>query len=90
MKLPHYRKASTVTSMLTVVGGYQKRQDLGASQGRKMPNFPSFGSRFYARSVKMQGYPTGRKVLDQEIKRVNPKLNKFQGEWNYTIHPETH
>jgi hypothetical protein len=90
MKLPHYRKASTVTSMFTAAVGYQKRGHPGISQVRRTPNFPSFGSRFYARSVKMQGYPTGRKVLDQEIKRVNPKLNKFQGEWNYTIHPETH
>ena len=32
-------------------------------------------------------YPTGRKVTDDEIKRVNLKQNKFHGEWNYTIHP---
>jgi hypothetical protein len=32
-------------------------------------------------------YPTGRKVTDEEIKRVNLKQNKFHGEWNYTIHP---
>jgi len=30
-------------------------------------------------------YPTGRKVTDEEIKRVNLKKNKFHGEWNYTI-----
>jgi hypothetical protein len=35
-------------------------------------------------------YPTGRKVTDEEIKRVNLKQNKFHGEWNYTIHPSTH
>jgi hypothetical protein len=35
-------------------------------------------------------YPTGRKVTDEEIKRVNLKQNRFQGEWNYTIHPSTH
>ncbi len=34
-------------------------------------------------------YPTGRKVTDEEIKRVNLKRNKFHGEWNYTIHPST-
>jgi hypothetical protein len=34
-------------------------------------------------------YPTGRKVTDEEIKRVNLKQNKFHGEWNYTIHPST-
>jgi Rhodopirellula transposase DDE domain len=34
-------------------------------------------------------YPTGRKVTDQEIKRVNLKKNKFHGEWNYTIRPLT-
>jgi hypothetical protein len=33
-------------------------------------------------------YPTGRKVTDEEIKRVNLKQNKFHGEWNYTIHPQ--
>ena len=32
-------------------------------------------------------YPTGRKVTDEEINRVNLKQNKFHGEWNYTIHP---
>ena len=32
-------------------------------------------------------YPTGRKVTDEEIRRVNLKQNKFHGEWNYTIHP---
>jgi hypothetical protein len=34
-------------------------------------------------------YPTGRKVTDEEIRRVNLKQNKFHGEWNYTIHPST-
>jgi hypothetical protein len=33
-------------------------------------------------------YPTGRKVTDEEIKRVNLKQNKFHGEWNYTIRPQ--
>lgn len=35
-------------------------------------------------------YPTGRKVTDEEIKRVNLKQNRFHGEWNYTIHPSAH
>jgi hypothetical protein len=34
-------------------------------------------------------YPTGRKVTDDEIKRVNLKRNTFHGDWNYTIHPST-
>lgn len=34
-------------------------------------------------------YPTGRKVTDDEIKRVNLKRNTFHGEWNYTIYPST-
>jgi hypothetical protein len=34
-------------------------------------------------------YPTGRKVTDEDIRRVNLKQNKFHGEWNYTIHPST-
>ena len=34
-------------------------------------------------------YPTGRKVTDEEIGRVNLKQNKFHGEWNYTIYPCT-
>src|ERR1700730_4207732 len=33
-------------------------------------------------------YATGRKVTDEEIKRVNLKQNRFHGEWNYTIHPQ--
>ena len=32
-------------------------------------------------------YPTGRKVTNEEIKRVNLKRDKFHGEWNYTICP---
>jgi hypothetical protein len=32
-------------------------------------------------------YPTGRKVTDEEIMRVNLKREKFHGEWNYTICP---
>jgi hypothetical protein len=32
-------------------------------------------------------YPTGRKVTDEEIKRLNLKRNTFHGDWNYTIHP---
>jgi hypothetical protein len=35
-------------------------------------------------------YPTGRKVTNEEIKRVNLKQDKFHGEWNYTIHPSKH
>jgi Rhodopirellula transposase DDE domain len=35
-------------------------------------------------------YPIGRKVTDEEIRRVNLKQNKFHGEWNYTIHPSKH
>jgi hypothetical protein len=34
-------------------------------------------------------YPTGRKVTDDEIKRLNLKRNTFHGDWNYTIHPST-
>jgi hypothetical protein len=32
-------------------------------------------------------YPTGRKVTDEEIKRVNLKPNAFHGDWNYIIQP---
>ena len=35
-------------------------------------------------------YPTGRKVTDEEFKRVNLKQNTFHGDWNYIIHPSTH
>jgi hypothetical protein len=34
-------------------------------------------------------YPTGRKVTDEELKRVNLQRHRFHGEWNYTIHPST-
>ena len=33
-------------------------------------------------------YPTGRKISDEEMKRVNVERNKFHGEWNYVIKPE--
>lgn len=32
-------------------------------------------------------YPTGRKVTDEEFKRVNLSRDTFHGDWNYTIHP---
>ena len=35
-------------------------------------------------------YPTGRKVTDEEFKRVNLKRNTFHGDWNYIIRPSTH
>jgi hypothetical protein len=35
-------------------------------------------------------YRTGRKVTDEELQSVYLKRNKFHGEWNYEIHPNTH
>jgi hypothetical protein len=32
-------------------------------------------------------YPTGLKVTDEEMKRLNLDRHKFHGEWNYTIRP---
>jgi len=32
-------------------------------------------------------YPTGRKVTDDEMQRVNLERHKFHGDWNYTIRP---
>ena len=32
-------------------------------------------------------YPIGRKVSDEEMKRVNVEHNKFHGDWNYVIRP---
>jgi hypothetical protein len=32
-------------------------------------------------------YPAGRKVTDEEMKRLNLERHKFHGEWNYTIRP---
>jgi len=33
-------------------------------------------------------YPTGRKVSDEEMMRINIARNKFHGEWNYEIKPQ--
>lgn len=33
-------------------------------------------------------YPLGRKVSDEEMKRVNLERHKFHGDWNYTIRPQ--
>ena len=41
-------------------------------------------------SLDRRKYPTGRKVTDEEIKRVNLETNRFHGDWNYTIRPSTH
>jgi hypothetical protein len=35
-------------------------------------------------------YPTGRKVSNEEMKRVNLKRNTFHGDWNYIIRPFIH
>jgi hypothetical protein len=32
-------------------------------------------------------YPTGRKVTNLEMKRINLERNKFHGEWNYVVRP---
>jgi hypothetical protein len=34
-------------------------------------------------------YPTGRKISDEEMKRVNVVRNSFHGEWNYVTKPNT-
>lgn len=34
-------------------------------------------------------YPPGRKVSDEEMKRVNVKRNQFHGDWNYVIRPNS-
>jgi hypothetical protein len=34
-------------------------------------------------------YKPGIKVSDEELGRVHLKRNKFHGEWNYAILPET-
>ena len=34
-------------------------------------------------------YPTGRKVTDDEMHRVNLKRHRFHGDWNYTIRPRS-
>jgi hypothetical protein len=33
-------------------------------------------------------YPTGRKVSDEEMRRINVHRDKFHGEWNYVIKPK--
>jgi len=32
-------------------------------------------------------YPTGRKISDEEMKKINIVINKTLGKWNYTIKP---
>ena len=34
-------------------------------------------------------YATGRKVSDEEMKRLNLKRDTFHGEWNYVIRPHS-
>ena len=34
-------------------------------------------------------YPTGLKVSDEEMKNINMERNKFHGEWNYVIRPNS-
>ena len=35
-------------------------------------------------------YPTGRKVTNDEMERVNLRRRPFHGEWNYVIRPHHH
>ena len=35
-------------------------------------------------------YPTGVKVTDEEMKKLNLIRNVFHGDWNYTIMPQYH
>jgi Rhodopirellula transposase DDE domain len=37
----------------------------------------------------LNSYPTGIKVSDEELARVNVEKDKFHGEWNYTIIPRS-
>jgi len=34
-------------------------------------------------------YPTGRKVTNEEMARVNLERHKFHGDWNYTVRPKS-
>ncbi len=34
-------------------------------------------------------YPTGRRVSDEEMRRVNVERNRFHGDWNYVIRPRS-
>ena len=36
-----------------------------------------------------RNYPIGRKVTDEEMKRVNLERSAFHGDWNYTIRPQS-
>ncbi len=33
-------------------------------------------------------YLTGKKVSDEEFKKINIKYSEFHGEWNYIISPQ--
>jgi hypothetical protein len=37
----------------------------------------------------LESYPTGVKVIDEELKQVNLLRADFHGEWNYTIRPKS-
>ena len=36
-----------------------------------------------------QKYEKGRKITDQEFQEIHVKRNKFHGDWNYEIHPQS-
>lgn len=45
--------------------------------------------KFLLDQIASRKYRTGRKVTNEEIKRVNLKRNTFHGDWNYIIRPST-
>jgi Rhodopirellula transposase DDE domain len=38
--------------------------------------------------VDQRVYPTGVKVSDEEMKKLNITRYQFHGDWNYTIRPQ--
>ena len=41
------------------------------------------------RRLDRRKYPTGRKVSNEEMKRIHIRPNQFHGEWNYVIEPSS-
>jgi hypothetical protein len=39
------------------------------------------------RRLDRRKYATGRRISDEDMKRINLKRNSFHGDWNYVIRP---
>ncbi len=67
------------------LGASRVAPEPSAATRRAISAFPR--GTFVERRIDDNLYPKGVTVSDDEIEALNPRCDKFDGEWNYTISP---